>query len=192
MSLREKIEQSYEMSEEELKNELPSLLDELEGNAGEIVEEHSDLLPDLMERLEEVDTAEFANEDPDTADRFQDFLWELTEAVVEHDEELQDNIDTDTSVRFEATDSPMEGHLEVSQEDRTLEGGAGEPDGDYDLHIEGPSNVLSGMLTGTTDPIQGFMAGEFEMDGPVDEGMQLASVMKPVNQKMTGDGAAED
>jgi len=92
-------------------------------------------------------------------------------------------IDIDTRVNFEAEDSPMEGHVVVDADERTFEGGAGNIDG-TDLQITGPSDVLAGMLTGSTDPVQGFMAGDEE--GNVDLGMELASVIEGTYSEALG------
>jgi putative sterol carrier protein len=184
--IQERIEASFEMDDEELKQELPELLDALEGELETLYEESREDLSRLMDRLDETDAAEFAEDAPDVAAQFQDFLWNVTSFVVEREEDLQGNINVDAKVNFEATDSPMTGHLKVHEEEKRIEGGS-EQISDAEIHISGPTNVLSGMLTGSTDPVQGFMAGEFEMDGPVDKGMQLAQVMTPVNERLAGE-----
>jgi len=192
MSLVEDIDRYFEMSDEELKENLPSLLDDLEGRVDELVEDHRGDVPRLLNRLDDTDVEEFANDAPEVADRFQDFLWDATNALVERDKELRENITQSAKVNFEADDSPMAGHVVVDADERTFEGGSGNIDG-TDLQITGPSNVLAGMLTGSTDPVQGFMAGEFDMDGDVDLGMELASVMTPVHERLQeyGNGEAE-
>ncbi|MFW5929635.1 MAG: SCP2 sterol-binding domain-containing protein [Halobacteriota archaeon] len=183
MDASEMIDQYFEMDEEELKDSLPQLLDTVEGNVQALVEEREDDVPRLLRKLDETDVEEFANDAPEVAERFQDFLWEATAELIERNEELKQNITTSATVNFEADDSPMQGHLEVDADQQTITGGAGSLD-DAQLHVTGPSNVLAGMLTGSTDPVQGFMAGEFEMDGEVDKGMELAQVMTPINQKL--------
>jgi putative sterol carrier protein len=189
MSL-EDIDRYFEMDGEELRDELDALLDDVEGNVGTLVEERGEDVPRLMDKLDETDAAEFANEEPELADRFQSFLWDLTSEIVESSEDLQDQITQGATVNFAATDSPMEGHLHVDDDAKTLDGGPGHVDG-ADLHIEGDSDTLVGMLTGSTDLVQGFMAGEFEMDGDVDTGMELASVMEPIYDSLGEEGKAE-
>jgi putative sterol carrier protein len=188
MSL-EDIDRYIEMSAENLRDEIGAFLEDVEGNVGTLVEEHEDDVPRLMDKLDETDAAEFANEDPELADRFQTFLWDLTSEIVEASEDLQSQITQGATVNFAATDSPMEGHLHVDDDEKSLDGGPGHVDG-ADLHIEGDSDTLVGMLTGSTDLVQGFMAGEFEMDGDVDTGMELASVMEPIYDSL-GEGTAE-
>lgn len=183
------IDRYFEMDGDELREELDSLLDDVEGQVDVLVRERGDDVPRLMDKLDETDAAEFANEEPEVADRFQGFLWDLTAEVVEASEDLQDQITQGATVNFAATDSPMEGHLHVDDDEKTLDGGPGQVDG-ADLHIEGDSDTLVGMLTGSTDLVQGFMAGEFEMDGEVDTGMELASVLEPVYDEIGGDAAA--
>lgn len=183
MDVTEMVDEYFEMSDDELKDNLPDLLDTVEGNVNALVEEREDDVPRLLRRLDSTDVEEFANDAPEVAQRFQDFLWEATSALINRNEDLQENITVDATVNFEADDSPMEGHLEVDAGDQSIQGGSGTL-GDADLLVTGPSNVLAGMLTGSTDPVQGFMAGEFEMDGEVDKGMELAQVMTPINQKL--------
>ncbi len=190
MSVPDDIDRYFEMSDEELKQNLPELLDALADDVEALVEERAEDVPRLLSRLDSTDVEGFANDAPEVAEEFQDFLWDATSALVDRDEELQQNITQSATVNFEATDSPMEGHLEVDADAGALEGGAGNVDG-ADLNITGPSNTLAGMLTGSTDPVQGFMAGEFEMDGDVDTGMELASVITPVHERLNRYGDEE-
>jgi len=183
------IDRYFEMDGDELRDELDSLLDDVEGQVDVLVRERADDVPRLMDKLDETDAAEFANEEPEVADRFQGFLWDLTAEFVETSEDLQDQITQGATVNFAANDSPMEGHLHVDDDEKTLDGGPGQVEG-ADLRIEGDSNTLVGMLTGSTDLVQGFMAGEFEMEGEVDTGMELASVLEPVYDEIGGDAAA--
>lgn len=181
MSLEQRIQDSFELSEDELKEELPGLLEDLEGKTAELVEENPEILTRLMTRMEEIDTAEFASDAPEVAEQFQDFLWDTTKELVKRDEELRSEIDIDIKVNFEANDSPMKGHLVVDKEEEVIRGGSGLLD-DGDLHITADSNTLVGLLTGNVDPVQGFMSGQYEMDGPVDKGMQLAPIMTSMTE----------
>ncbi len=183
MDVTEMVSEYFEMSDDELKENLPDLLDTVEGNVDSLVEEREDDVPRLLRRLDSTDVEEFANDAPEVAERFQDFLWEATSALIARNDDLAENITVDATVNFEADDSPMQGHLEVDADSQSITGGSGTIN-DADLQVTGPSNVLAGMLTGSTDPVQGFMAGEFEMDGEVDKGMELAQVMTPINQKL--------
>jgi len=191
MSVPDDIDRYFEMSDEELKENLPELLDALSGDVEALVEERAEDVPRLLSRLDSTDVEEFANDAPGVAEKFQDFLWNATSALVDRDEELQHNITRSATVNFAANDSPMEGHLVVDADAGTLEGGSGHVDG-ADLSINGPSNTLAGMLTGSTDPVQGFMAGEFEMDGDVDTGMEIASIMTPVHERLNRYGDEKD
>jgi len=188
MSLPE-TDRYFEMSEEELRENMEGLLDALEGSTDRLVEGCPEDIPRLMERIDETDAAEFANEEPETAERLQNFLWELAGELVDSDEELRENITSSAVVNFEAEDSPMEGHLHVDGDEKTVRGSSGHVDG-AELHISADSNTLVGMVTGSTDLVQGFMAGEFEMDGDIDKGMELASVMEPVYDELSGGRAA--
>jgi len=98
MSLAEDIDRYFEMSDEELKENLPSLLNDLEGRVDELVEDHRKDVPRLLERLDETDVEGFANDAPEVAKRFQDFLWDATSALVERDEDLRENITQSATV----------------------------------------------------------------------------------------------
>lgn len=179
----ERIEASLEKSDEELEAELPTLLEETEGQTRELIEEHPAVFGRIVERMETMDIAAFVSENPETADQFQELLWTGTEVVVENNDELRGKISRDLTVNFEADDCPMTGHLEVDREAALMTGGAGHVD-DPTLEITGPANVLVGLLTGDVHPIQGFMAGQYDMDGPVQQGTQLAPLMNDLSDSI--------
>lgn len=163
---------------ENFKETMRDFLEDLEENP----EEHPDAIPTMVEMMEQVDVAEFTKSAPDLADKYQDMIWLATQDLVEDDPEIQKMIDVDVSVNFEANDSPMEGHLVVDKDEKTVRGGSGLLD-NAELHITSDSDTLVGLLTGEVDPVQGFMSGQYEMDGPVDKGMQLAPIMTEINEK---------
>ncbi|MFP4189316.1 MAG: hypothetical protein ACLFR5_07945, partial [Halobacteriales archaeon] len=133
MSVPDDIDRYFEMSDEELKENLPSLLEDVD-DVGALVEQRAEDVPRLLSRLDGTDVEEFANDAPEVAERFQDFLWDATSALVDRDEELQQNITQSATVNFEADDSPMAGHLKVDSDAGTLDGGSGHVDG-ADLSI---------------------------------------------------------
>jgi putative sterol carrier protein len=77
----------------------------------------------------------------------------------------------------------MEGHLEVDADEAVVTGGAGLVN-DADLTLTGPADTLTALITGGTDPIQGFMTQEYELDGSVQKGTQLASVMGELTESV--------
>lgn len=181
--LADRIEESLDASEDELQEELPDLLDDVEGHTRELVEEHPQLFGRLVGRMDEMDIAPFVEENPETADQFQDLLWTGVEVLVENAPEVREEINQDITVNFEADDCPMDGHLEVDGSARTVTGGAGTLD-DPTLEIEGPADNLVGLITGAIDPVQGFMSQQYDLDGPVAQGTQLAPIMSNLSENI--------
>lgn len=165
-----------EASTDELETELPDLLSNAEDNTRTFVQEHPGLFGRVVGRLEEVDVATFVEANPETADQFQDFLWTGVEVLAENSEEVQSQINQHITVNFYADDCEMDGHLELDADEGTMSGGAGTLE-DPVLEIEGPADNLVGLITGAIDPVQGFMSQQYELDGPVAQGTQLAPVM---------------
>lgn len=178
-----RIEESLEKSEDELAEDMPALLEAVDGQVRELVEANPGLFGRLVGRMEEIDIAEFVQDNPQTADQFQELLWTGMEVLVEHSPEVQAEINQDITVNFEADDAPMTGHLEVDGSAQTITGGAGHLE-DPTLEITGPADNLVGLMTGTVDPVQGFMSQQYELDGPVVQGTQLAPVMSNLSENI--------
>lgn len=179
----DRIEAALEKPDEELEEELPELLDETEGRTKELIEENPVVFGRIVGRMESMDVASFVEENPETADQFQELLWTGTEVLVENSPDVREQITQDITVNFEATDCPMTGHLEVDSDDQTVTGGYGTL-GDPTLEITGPADVLVGLMTGDVDPIQGFMSQKYEMDGPVQKGTRLAPLMSNLSENI--------
>lgn len=178
-----RIEESLDKSEDELQDDLPGLLAAADGQVRELVEANPELFGRLVGRMEEMDIATFVESNPETADQFQDLLWTGMEVLVENSPEVQSEIVQDITVNFEAKDAPMTGHLKVDGSAQTVTGGAGHLD-DSTLEITGPADNLVGLMTGSVDPVQGFMAQQYELDGPVAQGTQLAPVMSNLSENI--------
>jgi putative sterol carrier protein len=174
--LIERIEASLEKDQAQLQEDLPDLLAEIEGQERELIQENPDLFAEVMARMSEIDVAEFYAAEPEAGDRFQDLLWTGVNVLVENNEEIQDQIAADITANFEADDAPMEGHLDVDADEETVTGGAGLV-ADPDLTLSGPADTLTALVTGGIDPVQGFMSQQYELDGSVQKGTQLAGVM---------------
>lgn len=174
--LTSQIETVAEASPDELEDELPTLLDEIEGQTADVVAENPAAFSQLVANLEETDIAAFVEENPETADQFQDLLWAGMEVLAAQSEATQGQMNMDITVNFEADDCPMTGHMEIDASEKTLTGGAGHLD-DPILEITGPADTLVGLMTGSVDPVQGFMSQQYDLNGPVDKGTQLAPVM---------------
>lgn len=179
----DRIDDALDKSDEELEEELPQLLEETQGQTRELIEENPETFGRIVQRMNQMDVAEFVQDNPQTADQFQDMLWTGTEVLVENSPEVQEQITDDITVNFEATDAPMTGHLEVDKDEQTITGGSGTLD-DPTLEITGPADVLVGLVTGEVDPIQGFMSQKYEMDGPVQKGTRLAPIMEDLSSNI--------
>ncbi|RRJ30567.1 SCP2 sterol-binding domain-containing protein [Halocatena pleomorpha] len=180
--LVQRIEESFETDDEALEEELPGLLADIEGQSDELVREQPEIVSKILNRMSEMDIASFVSENPETADQFQDLLWSGVRVLAEGNEEVQQQINEDITVNFEADNCPMTGHVEVDKSESTVTGGAGVLD-DPDIAITGPADVLVGLITGTVDPIQGFMQQQYQMDGPVQKGTRLAPIMNTLSEQ---------
>jgi putative sterol carrier protein len=183
--ITQRIEASLEKSDEELESELPELLAEAEGQTGELLREHPVVFGRIIERMESMDIAGFVESNPETADQFQELLWSGAEVVVEQNESVQQKITQDITVNFEANDCPMTGHLRVDADEQLVTGGAGFLD-EPTLEITGPANVLVGLLSGRVEPIPGFMAGQYQMNGSIQHGTQLAPLIDDLSSSIPG------
>ncbi|MFB6347185.1 MAG: hypothetical protein ABEK50_15790 [bacterium] len=134
MQLVDDVEEAFELNAEELKKELPSLLDKLDENVVELVEDNPELITRLFEKMDEINAGNLAEDTPEVANQFQGFLWSTTEEFISRDDEIQSQINSDLTVNYVATDSPMEGHLSVDSDEKTITGGT-ETVGNADLTI---------------------------------------------------------
>ncbi|WP_336135217.1 SCP2 sterol-binding domain-containing protein [Natronomonas amylolytica] len=174
-------EDLLDASTDDLADELSGFLADVDGETEAFVRANPELFGAVVGRMEEIDIAAFVDANPETADGFQDFLWTGTQVLVENDESVREQITQDITVNFEADDCAMAGHLEVDAASETLTGGAGILE-DPILEIEGPADNLVGLITGDIDPVQGFMSQQYELDGPVHVGTQLAPIMGALSE----------
>ncbi|MFB6164210.1 MAG: SCP2 sterol-binding domain-containing protein [Haloarculaceae archaeon] len=178
-----RIEESLEKDEDQLKADLPDLLDEIEGQERELVADNPDVFAEVIGRMSEIDIASFYEDEPEAADQFQNLLWTGVNILVENNEEIRDQITTSITANFEANDCPMAGHIVVDADEKTVRGGPGLVD-DADLTLSGSADTLTGLITGGIDPVQGFMQQQYELDGSVQKGTQLASVMGEITDNV--------
>jgi putative sterol carrier protein len=177
----EQIEVVLEKPDDQLAAELPGLLDEIDGQTEQLLLENPALFARVTQRMDALDIAEFATEQPKTAEQFQDMLWTGMELLVQASPDVQESITEDISVNFEATDAPMTGHLHIIESEETIRGGTDLLD-DSDLTITGPADELVALITGSGDPIQGFMQQRFDMDGDIQKGTRLAATMNELTR----------
>jgi len=183
--LTQRIEESLDKDEDELVEDLPGLLEDIEGRERELISENPALFAEVLGRMDEIDTARFYNEAPEAGDKFQNLLWTGVRLLVENNPEIRDRIGTDITANFDADDCPMAGHLEIDADEQIIRGGAGLSD-DPDLTLTGSADTLSALVTGEIDPVQGFMQQKYELDGSVQKGTQLASVMGEITENVPG------
>lgn len=174
-----RIDEALDKPVEELEAELPELLDAIEGQTRELIETDPEVFIAVVDRLDEIDIAEFATENPGTAERFQELLWTGVEIFVEYNPETVEDIGQPATVDFDADDSPLDGHVRIEPEEGRLTGGAGMT-GDAEITLTGPADNLVGIVTGAVDPVQGFMSGEFDVDGDIGRATQLAQLFNTV------------
>jgi putative sterol carrier protein len=178
-----RIEAAVEMTDDELADELPAILDAVEGQIEELMLEEPALFGQVVGRMGEMDVSEFASDHPGTVERFQAMLWTGMDLLVQFSPDVQESIRQDVTVTFDATDAPMTGSLVLDADAGTVQGQTDLVD-DPAIEIEGPANVLVGLITGGTDPVEGFMRGEFTMRGDVNRAMALAETMEKLTAKL--------
>ena len=181
--IKKAAEEALKMSEEELKSTLPSLMDGLKGNVTELIEAVPDIVPKLMNRMEQINIEKFVSEAPEASAKFMDVMWEGVGIIAEKNPEVKSKLVSagEVSANFEATDCPLKGHLKVSG--GKISGGATLLD-TADLRLKGPAKVLVGMMTGTVDPVRGFMARQYTMEGSMAIGMKMAPVMTSLTKAL--------
>jgi len=178
-----RIEQATELTDEELADELPAILAEIDGQTEQLILENPPVFAQVIQRMGEMDITGFAAENPETVDQFQTVLWTGMDILVRASRDVRNSITQDITVNFEATDAPMTGHLVVDADRETMDGGT-DLLSDPDITIEGPANVLVSLITGQVDPIQGFMAQKFTMQGSIKKGTQLSQTMTTLTEKL--------
>lgn len=184
--LKRAVDEALKLSPEELKGTLPALVDEIKGfGVGKLIEAVPDLIPRLMSKLEEIDTVKFISEAPQAAAKFMDLMWEGAGVLIEKNPEAKKKLESagEVKVNFEATDSPLRGHLVISG--GKLSGGGTSLE-TADLKLFGPTKTMVGLLTGSVDPVRGFMAGQYKMEGSLALGMKLAPVMTSLTKMFRG------
>ncbi|MFB6164977.1 MAG: SCP2 sterol-binding domain-containing protein [Haloarculaceae archaeon] len=181
--LAEQIDDALELPDDELAVELPAILDRVDGRVQAVAMDNPALFGRIVQRMGEMDVSDFAVEHPETVAQFQSVLWTGMDLLVQFSPDVQESIADDVAVNFDATDAPMTGHLELDAEDGSVAGG-NELLADPDIEISGPADTLVSLITGGTDPVQGFMQQQFEMQGDVRKGTQLAQTMGKLTEKL--------
>lgn len=109
--------------------EIINLTKNIRGQYAGLLELRPDLPRELIKALEESDVKKSSIESPQVSDAFTELLWGVIGALVERKPELK-KIVTDAGnikITYEATDSPMKGHYELSTERSQAERGRQSP-----------------------------------------------------------------
>ncbi len=185
MDLKRMTEEMLNMPDKELMVILPSLVPGIKGSVPDLLAVMPDLPQKLVQRLMKSDVKKWATEAPEASDAFTEFLWECIGALVEKDTELKKAVANagEIKVNYEADDSPMKGHYEISG--RRITGGPGKLKA-VNLAITSHTEVLIKLVTGGMDPMKGLMMRKFKLEGPLAIGMKLAGVMKAIAHAFKG------
>jgi hypothetical protein len=149
-SMRERMKEVLQATEEELRDILPEMLEEL--NAVEIekaLDEMPDLALKLLGKLASIEAATLLREAPGCSEKLMDLLWEAVAAGARKSSEMSSVLQTtrDMKVNIEASDSPLRGHFRISKAE--ISGGSGLLHfKDEDFRFMGPTKVLLNLLTG--------------------------------------------
>jgi len=172
-------------SAEELKTQLGPIEDRTKGKVGELMKIMPDLPKRLAESLSKMDVAKFNNEAPEVSAKFTDILWESISVLSEKNADLKSKVAAvgDIEVNFQATDSPMKGYMKISG--GKLTGGSVQLK-TATFKTIGPTKVMIGLITGSVDPIGGFMSKQYTSEGSMATGMKLSPVMSAVARALKG------
>lgn len=162
---------------------LPALLSEGPEAARRAVTEEPALTNDLMDEVDQADVAEAARRSPEVVEDVQRLLWAVHSEKVERYPSLESAIGSSVAVSYRASDSPLEGHMETDAYAGELSGGP-EAHSDPDLTLEGGSDVLAGLLTGSSDPVRCYEKGEISVDGSLNHARTLADALRRVTRRL--------
>ena len=145
------VDELVEMNAEGLKSALPSTLEEIHKHGiGKTLEDIPDLLPRIVGRLVDIDSAEFASEAPEVFERFMNLLWEGASIVVDRSDGLRPALEKagEMNINLEASDSPFKSYFRISS--GKLSGGWGLLHFKYqDFKLWGLTNDLMKLLSGS-------------------------------------------
>lgn len=183
--LKSNLEELLAMSPEELQTKLGPVMDQVKGKVAELMETMPDLPQRMAASLSQMDVAKFSNDAPEASAKFTDVLWESIGALAEKNADLKSKVTGvgDIEVNFEANDSPMKGHMKTSG--GKLTGGSAQLE-TATFKTIGPTSVMIGLITGSVDPISGFMSKQYTSEGSMATGMKLAPVMSAIARALKG------
>ncbi|WP_424017076.1 hypothetical protein ACOZ4N_14490 [Halorientalis pallida] len=139
-------------------------------------------LTDRMATFEGI--TEFANDDPETVEQYLRVLWGGMGLIAENISAVGDAVTVDTTVNWEATDSPITFHATTDPERGSISGGPSLAD-DPEITFEGQTDVLFSMLG--DDDFNGqlaFVQNRFDIVGPLERSRQFNEMMEAVGEEM--------
>jgi hypothetical protein len=139
----------------------------------------------LTERMATLETiTEFANDDPETVDQYLTVMWGGMGLVAENISAVGDAVTVDTTVNWDATDSPVAFHAATDPETGSISGGPSLDD-DPEITFEGQTEVLFRMLG--DDEFNGqlaFVQNRFDIVGPLERSRAFNDMMEAVGEEM--------
>ena len=185
--LKKKVEETLEMTADELKDALPRTLDEIRRYG---IEETLEVAPDLLSRvlakLLAADAAKLLSDVPEVSDKLMDLLWEGVGTRAAKSGELRSALgrtSREIQVNIEASDSPLRGHFRVSQ--GNLSGGSGLVHfKEEDYRYMGPTEILLQLLTGELP--SGFSNLRLQTAGHSGWVRLLAPIMRGIAKTIKG------
>ncbi len=147
------------------------------------VSEEPELVNGLMDEVDRADVAEAAEEAPEVVEEVQRLLWAVHSEKVERFDVLASAVTASVEVNYRAMDSPLEGHMQTDASSRTLTGGPSTVEGG-DLLLTGSSDVLAGLLTGSTDPLKAYERSEIQVEGSLADARSVAGSLRKVTRRL--------
>jgi hypothetical protein len=172
-------------SDEALRRELPAVLDAVERSLEAVVDRQFDAFVELLRRMSTMDgVTSYAQEEPETVDRFLAVFWDGVEYLVSSSLDLEDTITEELSVTWVAVDSEVSFHMRTRPESSGLEGGPGVID-DPDLEIEGTTDALFSLLYDEDfEPELAVYQGELDFVGPMHLAWDLAEIFGTIRGRI--------
>ena len=126
----------------------------------------------------------FATEEPETVEQYLRVLWGGMGLIAENISAVGDAVTVDTTVNWEATDSPIAFHATTEPETGSISGGPSLAD-DPEITFEGQTEVLFRMLG--DDEFNGqlaFVQNRFDIIGPLERSREFNDMMESVGEAM--------
>ncbi len=174
-----------EQDDEEFRRNLPAALDGVEDELETLLTSRPEAFDRLSERMSTLDgIAAFADDDPETVDRFLDILWNGLGLITETVPAVREEVSEDFGVNWVCEDAPTSFHMVSDAEAGTISGGPGRLD-DAELTFRGPADVMFSMLNDPSfDGTLAYVQNRYEIVGSLERARTLDGMMATVNASM--------